>query len=162
MMNVRLWHSYLAVLIAPSVLFFALTGALQLFSLHEAHAGYQPAAVIEKLGRVHKDQVFALSEHHDDDHHNAGPANAAAAGAPSAPDQAKAPAGPEGQPADGDDGGPPVSTLLLKWYFLVVALGLVTTTGLGLWIAFTRTRGLKLVWGLLATGIVLPLLLLVV
>jgi len=156
MINVRLWHSYLAVLIAPSVLFFALTGALQLFSLHEAHDGYQPAAFIEKLGRLHKDQVFAPAEHHDDDHHDAGP------GAPGAPDSAKPPGGPEDHPGPQDGGGPQWPTLLLKWYFLVVAVGLVTSTGLGLWIAFTRKRGLKLVWGLLVVGIVIPLLLLAV
>jgi len=161
MVNVRLWHSYLAVLIAPSVLFFAFTGALQLFSLHEAHDGYVPAVFIEKLGRLHKDQVFAPAELHDDDHHDAGPG---APGAPSEADKVSAPGGPEDHPgAQGkDSGGLQWPTLILKWYFLVVAVGLVTSTGLGLWIAFTRKRGLKLVWGLLLAGIAIPLLLLTV
>ena len=44
--------------IAPSVLFFAFTGSLQLFSLHEAHGSYQPPALIAALGTVHKDQRF--------------------------------------------------------------------------------------------------------
>ena len=48
----RRWHNYLGAFIAPSILFFAFTGALQLFSLHEAHDGYQPAPVIEKLAQL--------------------------------------------------------------------------------------------------------------
>src|SRR5215469_13873414 len=54
----RQWHSYIGVFIAPSVLFFALTGALQLFSLHEARGDYRPPTLIEALGKVHKDQVL--------------------------------------------------------------------------------------------------------
>jgi hypothetical protein len=167
MLKVRLWHSYLAVLIAPSVLFFALTGALQLFSLHEAHGGYQPALLIEKLGRLHKDQVFAPDEHH----HGPPPASAAPTGAgpagPSAGESAEAVAGtasgPPGKgPGDDDDDAAPWPTMALKYYFLLVALGLITSTSLGLWIAFTRQRRPALAWGLLLTGIVVPLLLLIV
>jgi len=60
MITVRLrqWHSYIGLFIAPSVIFFSLTGALQLFSLHEAHGTYQPPAILEKLASVHKDQVL--------------------------------------------------------------------------------------------------------
>jgi hypothetical protein len=57
---IRRLHTYLGAFIAPSVLFFAATGSLQLFSLHEAHGDYQPPAFIEKLGMLHKDQVFAM------------------------------------------------------------------------------------------------------
>ena len=60
----RRWHSYIGLFIAPSVLFFALTGATQLFSLHEEHGNYKPPAIIEKLSSVHKDQVFAFGNHH--------------------------------------------------------------------------------------------------
>jgi uncharacterized iron-regulated membrane protein len=65
MSSLRTWHTYLGLLIAPSVLFFSLTGALQLFGLHEAHGAYHPAVIIEKLGMLHKDQVFARSERHE-------------------------------------------------------------------------------------------------
>ena len=57
MSSIRLWHSYIGILIAPSVIFFALTGALQIFSLHESHGTYTPPALIEKLSSMHKDQV---------------------------------------------------------------------------------------------------------
>ena len=43
---VRLTHLYLGVFIAPAILFFAFTGALQTFSLHETTRGsnYKPPA----------------------------------------------------------------------------------------------------------------------
>src|SRR5271156_5756759 len=63
-MLIRQLHAYIGLFIAPSVLFFALTGALQLFDLHEAHGDYRPFALIEKLSSVHKGQVFAFGDHH--------------------------------------------------------------------------------------------------
>ena len=53
MAAIRRWHSYLGILIAPSVLFFALTGALQLFSLHESHGDYRAPAIIVQLASLH-------------------------------------------------------------------------------------------------------------
>ena len=63
-MLIRQIHAYLSVFVAPIILFFAATGILQLYSLHEPHAGYQPPALIEKLGRVHKDQTYSLGRKH--------------------------------------------------------------------------------------------------
>jgi hypothetical protein len=57
-------HSYIGLFTAPNVLFFALTGAAQIFNLHEAHGSYRPPGIVEKLGSVHKDQVFAFGDHH--------------------------------------------------------------------------------------------------
>jgi hypothetical protein len=53
----RQWHLYLGTLFAPSIIFFAFTGSLQLFSLHESHPGdaYQAPAWVQKLGSIHKD-----------------------------------------------------------------------------------------------------------
>jgi hypothetical protein len=133
----RQWHGYLGAFIAPSVIFFALTGSIQLFNLHEAHGAYHPAPIIEKLARVHKDQVFAL------DHDHGPPAQGAA-------------------PAHDDDEQPAVATTLLKWFFLLVALGLVVSTSLGLWIGLTRPRGRRVTVAVLAMGCVAPLVLLAV
>src|SRR5580693_6140170 len=58
--TLRLWHTYIGLCIAPSLLFFALTGAIQLFGLHEADGQYHPFTIVEKLGMLHKDQVFRL------------------------------------------------------------------------------------------------------
>lgn len=140
MTSIRLWHSYIGLFIAPSVLFFALTGALQIFSLHEAHGKYEPPVLIEKLSSVHKDQVFALGDHHD---HDAPEANAES----SAPDE-------------GGDKSTIVTTAL-KIFFLVVALSLALSTALGLWMGFTQIRRKKTAWLLVAAGALIPAALLI-
>ena len=48
-------------------------------------------------------------------------------------------------------------TRLLRWFFLLVALGLATSSGLGVYLGVTQSRGRALAWSLLATGCVLPL-----
>jgi hypothetical protein len=141
MSSIRIWHTYIGLLIAPSVLFFCLTGALQLFGLHEAHAEYHPAMIIEKLGMVHKDQVFAPSERHE------GP-------------QAEGAAHPEGRPAEEDEGRPAAGRLLLKCFFLLVAIGLATSTSLGLWMGLTYVRHKRTGLVLLALGVLVPVALL--
>ena len=132
---------------APIVLFFALTGAAQLFNLHEAHGHYQPPAVLEKLSSVHKDQVFALGHHYEP------PAPQAASRTPGA-GEASAPATEE----DGDK--PTLSTLALKALFLLVALCLVLSTALGLWMGLTQTRQKRLGWMLVLAGALIPAVLL--
>ena len=134
----RRWHNYLGAFIAPSILFFAFTGALQLFSLHEAHDGYQPAPVIEKLAQLHKNQVFALKHH----------------GPP--PDQAPASAS-SGPTTPHDDGQPAIRTYVLKWFFVLVALELIVSTVFGVCIGLSRPRGKKTTIALIAAGCVLPL-----
>jgi hypothetical protein len=138
MMTVRKVHGYLGMLIAPSVIFLALTGGLQLYHLHEAFPGYKPAPLIEKFGRVHKDQEFAL--------HPERPKPPEAIGAT----KVKKP----------DDKGPAPSALALKAFFLVVSLALTTSTLLGVWIGLTqsRNRGLSIV--LLLIGAAAPVLIL--
>ena len=148
LVSIRRWHSYIGLFVAPSVLFFALTGAVQLFSLHEAHGSYHPIALVEKLSSVHKDQVFALGDQH--------PPPDAAPQAGAEPPQVKAP-GPE----DHDDEAP-LSTYLLKGYFLVVAIALVISTGFGLWMGLARTQRKSVGWLLVTAGCVIPVLLLLV
>ena len=144
MLTVRQWHTYIGAFIAPSVLFFACTGSLQLFSLHEAHGAYTPPPLIEALGRVHKDQV--LKEKPEPD--------AKGGEAPARRNKAR---------SDNDRAAPappawPV--MALKWTFLAVAVGLVTSTLLGLWLAFTFARRRGVVVALFVAGAVLPVVLL--
>jgi hypothetical protein len=165
---IRRWHTWLGVFIAPSVLFFAITGSLQLFSLHEAHGDYHPPALFLQMGSLHKDQKLATpkpprpaaaapadahddadhdhdhadADHADADHDHAGPP--AAATAPGKPKQT------------------PVNVLALKWLFLAVAIGLITSTSLGLWMALAYARDKRLLWFALAAGIVLPVVLVVI
>ena len=138
---VRRFHQFIGVFIAPSVLFFALTGAVQLFSLHEAHGAYRPPALIEALSKIHKDQVFsakkepegagpsAHGDHQADDHH--------------------------------DDAGAKPTTLVLKAFFLLVATGVALSSLLGLWMALVHGRDRGLSWLLLLAGAAIPTALLV-
>ncbi len=141
-LSLRQLHGYLGAFIAPSVVFFALTGSLQLFNLHEAAGGYHPAAVIEKLARVHKDQVFAL----DHDH---GPQTSEEPG--TAGDKPPAPAD--------DDHRPALPTVLLKYYFLLVAAGVSLSTVLGVWIGLAHSRGKTAMIALLLAGCAVPIVL---
>ncbi len=146
MMLVRLWHHYIGFLIAPSVLFFALTGSVQLFGLHEAHGGYRPPVLIEKLASVHKDQVFRAKPPRPP------PPQTSAAG-PTATQRAIRPE---------RERGPKLNTILLKFWFLAVALGLVVSTCLGLWIGFNHVRRRKTALILFAIGAVVPVALLLI
>jgi hypothetical protein len=137
---IRTWHTYIGLLIAPSVLFFCLTGSLQLFGLHEPHDSYSPPMLVEKLGMLHKDQVFAPSERHE--RHS----EAAADG-----DHDEHPS-QEGE----EEGAPGAAQVLLKSFFLLVAIGLASSTLLGLWMGVTHIRHKRIGWILLSLGVLLP------
>jgi hypothetical protein len=134
---IRRFHLFIGVFIAPSILFFAFTGALQLFSLHEAHDSYEPPTLIEALAKIHKDQVFAVEKHEpdapgkgdNDDHHH-------------------------------HDAAPKSTTIALKWFFLAVAAGLIVSTCLGLWMALVASRDRAACWLLLLAGAAIPIALL--
>jgi hypothetical protein len=143
MTAIRRWHSYMGLFMAPSLLFFALTGAAQIFSLHEAHGNYRPPAIVEKFSSVHKDQVFKLGNHHQ----------------PSQPkENARRPdEGAASQPAARDDGDKAkISALLLKSFFLLVAVLLFLSTGLGVWMGLTHVRQRRTAWMLVLAGALIP------
>jgi hypothetical protein len=159
MMTVRRLHLYIGLIIAPSIVFFAFTGAVQLFSLHEAHGAYRPPVLIEKLGSLHKDQRFAVkgkrpapaaakpaaaedADHADADHDHADAAPATATAAKVKAPEAK-----------------PFKEMALKWLFLAVAVGLVLSTLMGVWMGLTFARSKGLAWILLLAGAALPVLL---
>ena len=145
--SLRRWHSYIGLFIAPSVLFFALTGAAQLFGLHEEHGKYRPPAVIEKLSSVHKDQVFDFGNHHARPDQESGGGETPVNPAP--------PAGAE------DTDQPRLPTLMLKGFFLIVAIGLSISAALGLWIGLTQTRAKRASRFIVAVGTLIPLVLLI-
>ncbi len=145
-MQLRTWHTYIGMVIAPTTIFMAATGLLQLYHLHEAHAGYTPPPLIEKLGKVHKDQVFAAGGHKPHSH------EAHAGAADGDHDQGHA-----SGPSDHDEPADKPATVLLKAFFAVVAVGLILSTSIGVWMALLQggvRRGAYL--GLLLLGIVAP------
>ena len=141
---IRQWHLWLGMLIAPSLLMFSLSGALQIFRLQESHTGYTPPAVIERMGRLHKDQVFAPQKKRP-----APPAASAPASAqPAAAARAEAP-----RP------GPTLSKRLLQWFFTLVSVGLVVSTLSGIWMGAVVSRWRISARWMLAAGVVIPVLL---
>jgi hypothetical protein len=133
--------------IAPSVLFFALTGVVQIFDLHEAHGSYRPAVLLEKLSAVHKDQVFEAPRDKSAPDHDPPHSAAGAAG---------------DRDAEDEDEKHSVSTYAVKWFFAVVSLGLFTSTLIGIWMGATQTRRKGLAWTLLIVGALGPIGLLVI
>ena len=53
MKTIRKLHLWIGLLFAPSIIFFALSGALQILGLHE---GRDASPLIAKLAQIHKDQ----------------------------------------------------------------------------------------------------------
>lgn len=144
-MLVRQFHTYLSAFVAPSILFLAATGALQLFSLHESHGGYHPPALIEKLGSLHKDQRFALK--------------------PTRPDSARRTPvvrsegdwiAPSPEAAADSSGRAAFQVQALKWVFLAAAVTLIVSTLLGLWMGMTQSRRKVVVFVLFVLGAAAP------
>lgn len=151
---IRQLHLYVGVLFAPTILFFALTGALQLFGLHEESrdGAYTPPALIESLSQVHIHQRFGAKPTRP------GPPPGAAA-RPAARAEA-APRLSEGNnPATSKR---PAQHPGAKWFFLFAALGLTASALLGLWMGLSQSRSPRLAWGLLVAGILLPVLLIAI
>ena len=141
---VRQIHLYLGVFISPALLFFAFTGALQTINLHETIQGssYKPPAWIMHLAQLHKKQTIDLPTRRP--HFDSPPPAAAAQ-----PDQPAA------------SGPPPTQKnhIPMKVFFLLVSLGLFTSTLTGIYMSY-KYRGSKLaITLLLVAGIVVPLLL---
>src|ERR1700760_2588332 len=147
----RQCHLYLGTLFAPSIIFFAFTGSLQLFGLHESHPGdaYQAPAWVQKLGSIHKDQVLTKQ-------HGPPPGPAGQAKNPPQAEEAHRPPQSDGGRRNGER-GPNKLTLALKWFFLATAGGLIFSTLLGIYMAFKFNRSRTLVWGMLFLGTAIPL-----
>ena len=128
-------HLYIGVFIAPALLFFALTGALQTAGLHESAPGssYKPPAWIVTLAQLHKKQTTTVPVRKP----------RPAGDAPKAPDVPAA---------------PPKNHITMKAFFLLVALGLFTSTLTGIYMAYKFNRSKLVVTCLLLAGIILPLI----
>jgi hypothetical protein len=162
-MLIRQIHAYLSVFVAPTILFFAFTGVLQLYGLHEAHGGYHPPALIEKLGRVHKDQSFTLGRAHHESPSAAvktsatGPATARGEGdwvKPLATTDHKA---KDSRSAPAEN----FRTQALKALFCAAAVMLMVSVLLGVWMAFTQNRRKAVLLVIFLLGAAAPVAILV-
>jgi hypothetical protein len=139
MKTIRRIHGWLGVLFAPSIILFALSG---LFQLNGCHEGESPNPLIVRMAQIHLHQTPSLPQRRP----------SRAQPAPTADhDQA---------PPKKDDGGEPFRPI--KAFFVLMSLALMTSSILGVWIAFTSKRDQKMHIGLFAAGVVLPIVLLLV
>ncbi len=134
MATVRRWHLYLSVLVAPTLLLFALTGAVQTFRIPD-----QPGSpvLLQQLARVHKDDVFAAN--------------------------AKRPKRPPGR-AVGEAPRPPrrQASTITKAVFATASLLMALPTGFGVWLALAFHARRAVVWALLVAGVLIPVLALLI
>ena len=184
---VRLSHLYIGVFIAPAVIFFAITGAVQTFNLHKTgeRKGYTPPKVLAVLARIHKDATPILASEDAAAFAAAKEARAAkkkatkAGGKPKVDVVALDPA--PGDPAPGAAADPPPGavaaadppatppaevstpesrhvTLPLKLFFLLVSINLVVSTGTGIYMAYKYKSNKRMVGLCLVAGVVIPIL----
>ena len=158
---IRLAHLYVGVFIAPAILFFAFTGALQTFSLHETTRGsnYKPPAWAVMLAQIHKKQTPIVPVR-----------KAPSAEKPAEkttpdktiPDKASlSPAAPNAATKPLPDAivPQPRNSLPLKIFFLFVSVGLFISTLSGLYMSSKFVRNRKLITTLLLAGIIVPIVL---
>lgn len=150
----RQLHLYVGVFIAPAVLFFAFTGGLQVFGLHETSRGsdYKPPAWLAIAAQLHKKQttVMPVRKARPTEGDNRQPAP----GMPTPPQAANSqPAAPQAPAA------PVRHPLPLRIFSAFVSFGLFVSTLLGLYMAYRYTRKPALINGLLAAGTILPVVL---
>jgi hypothetical protein len=137
---IRQLHVYVSVFVGPSLLFFALTGALQTFRIPDQTTA---PVLIQKLARVHKDDVFAVK--------------------PSRPKRPDKAAGHDKAVQDKTPEAraqPGLATTALKWFFAIVSLGVVLTTLFGIWMAVVHSKHRLVIWALLMAGAAAPVLIL--
>jgi len=153
----RLIHLYTGVFIAPALLFFAFTGALQTFSLHETTHGssYKPPAWAVMLGQIHKKQTPIVPVRKapppDKQADKDTPEKAQSSTSQPAPAEAPKPTG-EAAPKSHNP-------LPLKCFFLLVSIGLFVSTLSGLYMSYKYIRNRRLITVILLGGIVFPVLL---
>jgi len=132
--SLRQWHHLIGVFLAPAILFFAFSGLIQVLGWQDAR-NPPPAGWVSAIAGIHKKQAWPKPR-------PAEPAHKPAAA----------------RPAEDDDHG---GLTPLKVFALLVAIGLFTTTLIGLTIALgTRAMRRKslIAFGL---GVVVPVVLLV-
>ena len=134
----RALHRYCGAIFAPTLLFFALSGMLQVFDLHKPRAwgGDDPPAAIRTLASLHKDQRLA------DEGRPEAPKREGAAGA--------ARKSRHDRPAR-------IGETLLKLYVAAASALLAVSTVAGLVIAWRDLRRRAWLAGLVVAGALVPL-----
>ena len=155
-------HLYIGIFSAPALLFFAFSGALQTFSLHEAKPGsdYKPANWIAVMAALHKHQTAQLPLPKPQ------PSAALTAMKPlrsTAPAQGSGMSAAEPVATSAKSSALPVRhPLPLQMFFVVVSLGFFSSVLTGVYMSYKYNRNKPLVTGVLLAGLVIPIFLIFV
>jgi hypothetical protein len=150
--SIRLIHRYIGLFFSPTILFFAITGGLQMFGLHETAHGssYMPPNILVHLSRLHKKGTLYLS-----------PRKVAVANSAKF-DEAKPngskleiPKLPQSSPAT-----PPHNSLPTKIFFAATAIALAVSTCTGIMMGWKYARRKSTVLLVLTAGVLIPAILL--
>jgi hypothetical protein len=138
LVTLRLVHYYAGVFFAPTIIFFALSGVLQVFKLHEAYR-QMPGAQgdwIAWMSQVHKESALIPPK----------------AAPQAAPDRTAARKSSEPRHE------PPSS--LFKWFAALMGISLIGASLAGLWIAYNYPKRRRRFFAALLAGIAIPIVLL--
>lgn len=155
----RLVHLYLGVFTAPALLFFAFTGALQTFSLHETTKGssYKPPQWAVVLGQIHKKQTPVVPVRRQPPAAAvAAQSGPAGAGAPGATGQGRGAQVREGSAGSGGMLARVHHPLPMKIFFLVASIALFLSTLTGIYMSYKYMRDRRVTMILLVLGIAIP------
>ena len=146
--SVRLIHRYIGLFFSPMILFFAITGGLQMFGLHETSRGssYIPPNILMHLSQLHKKGTLYLPPR------KVTPPNSAKS------NEAK-PDGPKLETPKPTQAPPPPNSLPLKIFFAAAALALAVSTCTGLIMGWKYARRKSIVLLTLWAGVVVPAIL---
>jgi hypothetical protein len=120
--SVRLIHRYIGLFFSPTILFFAITGGLQVFGLHESAGGgsYVLPNILVHLSRLHKKVMLCLPPR------KVSPPNSVKSdGAELDGPKLEIP-----KPTQASPTTPPPNSLPMKMFFVVTALAVSTCTGI--------------------------------
>jgi hypothetical protein len=136
LVQLRLIHYYAGVFFAPTIIFFAFSGVMQVFKLHEAYRATPGAQGdwIAWMSQVHKESALIA------------PRAAPAKAAPRAE-------GPPGEPRR-------ERSSAFKWFAALMGVSLIGASLAGLWIAYNYPKRRRSYFTTLLAGIALPILLL--
>jgi len=149
--SIRVIHHYLGLFFAPTILFFAITGGLQMFGLHETARGssYVPPNFLVHLAQLHKKGTLYFATRKVDPSNSPKPDGIKLNGPkPDTPKPLPAP--------------PPPNSLPMKLFFAATALALVLSTCTGLIMSWRYARRKSTVLLTLAAGVVIPVILLTI
>ena len=149
--SVRLIHRYIGLFFAPTILFFAITGGLQMFGLHETARGssYMPPNVLVHLSQLHKKGTLYLPPR------KIVPAD-------SAKGNGGKPDSPKLEPSKPTQAPPAPNSLPMKIFFAATALALTVSTGTGIMMGWKYAPRKSIVLLTLAAGVLVPAILLFV